>query len=287
MGTIQSRHFDEPDEIVSLPGVDGQVIVLGELYVGRFNHHPGWRWSEQMKPLVGTPSCQHHHQGVVLSGAIHIVTNDGAQRTIQAGEVFDIPPGHDAWVVGDEDCVTLEFGGVRDWWRMRVGGERVMATLMFTDIVGSTALAAQLGDTAWKELLVRHYDRVRDELDRFHGYEIKTTGDGFLAMFDGTARAVRCAASICQVARLDGLEIRAGVHSGEVERHPDTIQGLAVHAAARIAALAAAGEVLLSASTAALLEGSGLAFSDAGEYELKGLEGKRRLYRLSEDLPAG
>ena len=283
MGTIQAKRFDEPDEVVSLPGVDGQVVVMGELYVGRFVHHIGWRWSEHMKSLVGTPNCQHHHQGVVLSGAILIAMGDGAQRTIRAGEVFDIPPGHDAWVVGDEDCVTLEFRGVRDWWRPRAGGERVMATLMFTDIVGSTALAAQMGDSAWKELLARHYDRVRDELDRYHGYEIKTTGDGFQALFDGTARAVRCAASICRVARLDGLETRAGVHSGEVERYPDTIQGVALHAAARIAALAAPGEVLFSAAVAAMLEGSDLLFIDAGEHELKGLAGRRRLYRLVGD----
>ncbi len=158
-----------------------------------------------------------------------------------------------------------------------------MAALLFTDIIGSTALAARLGDAAWQELLDRHYTRVRLELDRFHGYEIKTTGDDFQALFDGTARAVRCAAVINQVARMDGLEIRAGVHSGEVERHPDSVQGLAPHTAARIASLAAPGEALFSAAVAAMLEGSDLLFSDAGEHELKGLAGRRRLYRLVGD----
>jgi len=114
------------------------------------------------------------------------------------------------------------------------------------------------------------------------------TGDGFLALFDGTARAVRCAAAICRVAREDGIEVRAGVHSGEVERYADDLRGVAVHAAARIAALAGPGDVLVSASTVALLEGSGLSFSDAGEHELRGLTGRRRIYRPTGDhSPSG
>ena len=286
MGEIQSKRFDEPDEVVSLPNLTGQIVVLGELYVGRYVHQPGWCWSKDVKPLVGTPSCQIHHQGVVLSGYTQITSDEGGQRTFGPGEVFDVSPGHDGCIVGEEPCVTIEFRGVRDWARPRVAGERVLATLLFTDIVGSTALAARLGDQPWQELLARHYDRVRLELDRFRGYEIKTTGDGFLALFDGAARAIRCAAAICRVARKDGIEVRAGIHTGEVERHTDTIQGVAVHVAARIAARAGAGEVLLSAPTVVLVEGSGLSFSDAGEHELKGLEGRRRLYRLLGDHPA-
>ncbi len=283
MGQIQSRHFDEPDEIVSLPNLSGQIVVLGETYVGRYAAQPGWRWSKDVKPVVGTSSCQHHHQGVVLSGHMQIATDDGARRVIGPGEAFDVPPGHDAWVVGDEPCVTIEFRGVRDWARATEAGERILATLLLTDIISSTATATRLGDAAWKELLARHYDRVRLELDRFRGYEIKTMGDGVLALFDGTARAVRCAAAIGRAAREDGIEVRAGVHSGEVERRTDDVRGVAVHAVARIAALAGTGEVLLSDSTVALLEGSGLSFSDAGEYELKGLSGPRRLFRLTGD----
>lgn len=286
MGEIQTKRFDEPDEVVSLPNLTGQIVVLGELYVGRYVHQPGWRWSKDVKPLVGTPSCQYHHQGVVLSGYAQITTDDGGQRTMGPGEAFDVPPGHDGQVVGDEPFVTIEFRGVRDWAKPTAAGERVLATLLFTDIVGSTAIAARLGDTAWTDLKARHYDRVRLELERFRGYEIETTGDGFLAFFDGTARAVRCAAAICQVARNDGIEVRTGVHSGEVERHIDRVHGVAVHLAARITALAGPGEVLLSASTVALLEGSGLTFSDAGEHGLKGFEGRRRLYRLVGDHSA-
>lgn len=285
MGKILSKSFDEPDEAISHPNLKGQVVVLGETYVGRYVHQPGWRWSRDMKPLVGTPNCQYHHQGFVLSGRAQVVTDEGAERIIGQGEAFDIPPGHDAWVLGEEPFVTVEFLGARDWARPKTAGERILASLLFTDIVGSTAIATRLGDTAWKELLARHYDHVRLELDRYRGYELKTTGDGFLALFDGTARAVRCAAAICQVARRDGLEVRAGVHTGEVERYPDNVQGLAVHIAARIMALAGPGEVLLSDSTTVLLEGSGLSFADAGEHELKGLEGRRRLHRLVGESP--
>lgn len=214
------------------------------------------------------------------------MTDDGAQRILGPGEAFNIPPGHDAWVVGDEPWVSIEFRGARDWARPKTAGERVLASLLFTDIVGSTTIATRMG-AAWKDLLARHYDRVRLDLDRFNGYEVSTTGDGFLALFDGTARAVRCAAAICKAAQLDGLQVRAGIHSGEVERYTDNVQGVAVHIAARIMAVSGPGEVMLSASTVALLEGAGLPFADAGEYELKGVSGRRRLYRLVEgDTPS-
>jgi class 3 adenylate cyclase len=137
-----------------------------------------------------------------------------------------------------------------------------------------------MGDAAWKELLGRHNDRVRLELDRFRGHEVTTTGDGFLAMFDGTSRAVRCAAAIHLVAGLDDLRIRAGVHAGEVERQAGNLRGVAVHVATRIASLAQPGEVLVSESAVALLDGAGLSLEDAGEHELKGVPGRRRVYRL-------
>ncbi len=280
MGELLSKQFDMPDELISQSRLTGQLVLLGETYVARYRHEPGWRWSHDVQPLVGTPSCQFHHQGFALSGRLHVVTAEGAERTIEAGEAFNIPPGHDAWVLGEAPFVSVEFVGVRDWARPATSGERVLVTLLFTDLVGSTALAARLGDASWKGLLSRHHDRVRQELDRFRGYEIDTTGDGFLAIFDGTARAVRCAGALCEAARQDGLSIRAGVHSGEVERYVDRVRGVAVHVAARIMALAGPGEVLLSASTMALLEGSGLQCVDAGDHVLKGLDGPRRLYRL-------
>ncbi len=199
---------------------------------------------------------------------------------LQSGEAFEVPPGHDARVIGDEPFVTIEFGGVHGWGKPAEAGERFVATLLVTDIVDSTKVATRLGDAPWKKLLAEHNEGVRIQLDRFRGVEVATTGDGFLAYFDGAARAVRCAAAIRKRTVQDGLRVRAGVHSGEVERDAGNLRGVAVHAVTRIAALANPGEVLVSAPTASLLEGAGLLLADAGEHELKGLPGARRVYRL-------
>jgi class 3 adenylate cyclase len=257
-------------------------VVLGEVYVARQVHQPGWSWSEHVQPIAGTATCQHHHQGVALSGRVEIEMEGGARRIVRAGDAFDIPPGHLSRVVGDEAYVTIEFTGVRGWAKPPESGERVVATLLVTDIVGSTDVVVRLGDAAWKEVLAGHGDRVRRELDRFRGLEVTTTGDGFLALFDGAARAVRCAAAIRDRAQDDGLQIRAGVHSGEVERQAGNVRGVAVHAVTRIAALAQPGEVLVSAPAVGLLEGSDLELEDAGEHELRGLPGRRRVYRLAQ-----
>ena len=283
MGGLESKRFDEPDEFNVLPLLTEQVVILGEVYLARTVLEPGRSWAEHVQPLVGTPSCLHHHQGVLLSGRLEVETDAGAIRRVGHGEAFDIPPGHDARVIGDEPAVAIEFTGVRGFGKPAPLGERVVATLLVTDIVDSTAVAARLGDAAWKELLGRHGDRVRLELDRFRGFEVTTTGDGFLAVFDGAARAVRCAAAVRDAAQRDDLEMRAGVHAGEVERQAGNVRGVAVHAATRIAALAQPGEVLVSAAAAALLEGSGLSLQDAGEHELKGLAGRRRVFRLLDD----
>jgi class 3 adenylate cyclase len=282
MGLISTRSIDQPDEIVSGHKVAKRIVTVGKTVIARIECQPGWRWSNDIKPTARTASCQHHHQGVVLSGSLQVASDEGGERIIGPADAFDILPGHDAWVIGDEPCVMIEFQGARDWGKRSESGERVLATLMVADIVGSTAAAARSGDTAWKALLARHYDSVRRELDSFRGVEVDASGDGFLAMFDGAARAVRCAASIREAAKEYGIEVRAGVHSGEVERHGEHLRGVAVHIAARVAALAQAGEVLLSTSTAAILEGSGLRFSDAGEHALKGLAERRRLFRLDE-----
>jgi class 3 adenylate cyclase len=275
-----SKRFEEPDEVVALPLAREEIVTLGEVHLGRTTHQPGWSWSEHVKPVAGTQSCLHHHQGFVVSGRVQIETDDGAVRILGPGDAFDVQPGHDARVVGDEPCVTINFLGVRGWGKPPELGERVVATLLVTDIVDSTAAAVRLGDAQWKRLLGRHGDRVRLELDRFRGLEIDTTGDGFLAMFDGASRAVRCAAAIAAAAEDDDLRVRAGVHSGEVEREGRALRGVAVHAATRIASLAKPGEVLVSDASVALLEGSGLELEHAGDHDLRGLPGQRRLYRL-------
>jgi class 3 adenylate cyclase len=159
--------------------------------------------------------------------------------------------------------------------------DRVLATVLFTDVVGSTEKVRALGDASWSELLDRHHDAVRRELERFSGEEIDTAGDGFLALFDGPARAIRCALAIVEALGPLGLSVRSGVHTGEVERRPgDKPRGIAVHTGARIMALAGASEVLVSGTTRDLVAGSGLEFEDRGDYELKGIEGARRLYAV-------
>jgi pimeloyl-ACP methyl ester carboxylesterase len=158
--------------------------------------------------------------------------------------------------------------------------DRVLATVMFTDIVGSTAKAAELGDRGWGNLVDRHHGAVRALLGRFRGTEVDTAGDGFFATFDGPARGVRCAQAIGGAVRDFGLEVRAGVHTGEVETIAGKVGGIAVSVGARIAALAAPSEVLVSQTVRDLVSGSGLTFEDVGEHELKGVPDRWHLYRL-------
>jgi class 3 adenylate cyclase len=164
--------------------------------------------------------------------------------------------------------------------------DTVLATLLFTDIVGSTEQAARLGDTAWRELLERHHALVRRELVRFRGEEKDTAGDGFFATFDGPARAIRCAQAVVAGVRELGLEIRAGLHTGECEVHDAKVAGIAVSIGARVAAAAHAGEVLVSQTVKDLVAGSGLSFEPRGERELKGVPGSWRLYGVSGRRPA-
>ena len=163
-------------------------------------------------------------------------------------------------------------------WNPPAGEERVLATMMFTDIVDSTSEAARLGDAAWSRLLEQHHAIVRAELARHAGEEIDTAGDGFFAVFDGPARAVRCGRAIAERLRSFGVDVRVGVHTGEVVRANGSVRGIGVHLAARVAAAASAGEVLVSSTTCDLVAGSGLTFVDRGEHELRGFDDKRRLY---------
>jgi class 3 adenylate cyclase len=164
----------------------------------------------------------------------------------------------------------------------RTGGatDRVLATVLFTDIVDSTKQSAELGDRQWRDLLDRHDAAVRRQLTRFRGREVKTTGDGFLATFDGPARALECACAIRDAARQLGIEVRGGVHTGEVEVRGDDIGGIAVHIAARVNALAADGEVWATRTVTELVVGSGLEFRDCGEHSLKGVPGEWRLFAV-------
>lgn len=283
MARLQSKSFATPDELRTFKYGTVKIVDLGDVAVGRMVWNPGWKWSEQVKPIAGTDHCEYHHIGVALSGTLHVLMRDGTELDIGPGTAYEIPSGHDAWVVGDEPFDTYDFAGVRTFGvPPDATGERVLATILFTDVVDSTATAERIGDNRWRQLLSEQADRVRFNLAAFRGREIKDTGDGFLAIFDGTARAVRCAAAILDSVSELGIRIRAGVHTGEVEIVPNDVRGVAVHTAARILSLAEPGEILVSGTTHDLLNGSGLRFVDRGSHELKGLTGERSVWALEQ-----
>jgi class 3 adenylate cyclase len=278
---LRSKRFDRPDEIRRVEKAHIELVELGELTIGRAIFEPGWRWSEHVKPIVGTESCQVHHLGYVVSGHLHIEMTDGASMDVMGGDAFEIPPGHDAWVIGDEPWISVDWAGRRLFAKSpKEISDRVFTTLVFTDLSGSTETLNRLGDTRWRLLLAEHNQAVRAEIERFGGREAKTTGDGFFVLFDSPARAVRGAAAMVDTATAHGLAARAGVHAGEVELEGEEVRGIAVHAAARILRVAQPGEVMVSTTVRDLLSGSGLEFADRGEFELRGLDGRRGLAAL-------
>jgi class 3 adenylate cyclase len=191
-------------------------------------------------------------------------------------------PGADYVVgIGDVDSVVDEVEEFLTGARAFVDTDRVLATVLFTDIVGSTERASVLGDRDWKELLERHDGLIRQKLGAFRGVEIHTTGDGFLATFDGPARAIRCARSIVDAVHQIDLQVRAGIHTGEIELMGDQVGGIAVHIGARVAALADADQVLVSGTVKDLVAGSGIAFEDRGSHTLKGVPGEWRLFAVA------
>ena len=197
------------------------------------------------------------------------------------GATFVGLDGRDWWpFLGDADALLDEVERFVVGSPVGHGEDRTLGTVVFTDIVGSTKRAAALGDGPWKTLLSEHDVIAKREIARFSGRYVASTGDGLLALFDGPARATACASAIASGVRSIDLEIRAGVHTGEVEHVGSDIRGLAVHIGARVAALAAPSEVLVSRTVKDLVTGSGLVFEDAGEHELKGVPDRWRLYRV-------
>ena len=278
---LRRKRFDRPDEVRVVEKARVELVELGELAVGRAIFEPGWRWSEHVKPIVGTESCQVHHIGYVMSGHLHVEMTDGASLDVVGGDAFEIPPGHDAWVIGDEPWVSVDWAGRRLFAKSpNEISDRIFATLVFTDLSGSTEMLTRLGDARWRLLLAEHNQAVRTEIERFGGREAKTTGDGFFVLFDSPARAVRGAAAMIDAATNHGLTARAGIHAGEIELQGDEVRGIAVHAAARILGVAQPGEVLVSSTIRDLLSGSGLDFVDRGGFELRGLNGFRSLAAL-------
>ena len=201
---------------------------------------------------------------------------------IEGARYVELPgSNHVPWAGGGADEILGEIREFLTGVREAPEPDRVLATVLFTDIVGSTEQATELGDRRWRELLDAHHAAVRRQLERFRGREIDTAGDGFLASFDGPARAIRCAEAAVESVRGIGLDIRAGVHTGECELHGGKLAGIAVHIGARVAGQAGPGEVLVSSTVRDLVAGSGLEFADRGSASLKGVPGEWRLYAVS------
>jgi class 3 adenylate cyclase len=228
-------------------------------------------------PTINTPTLLLHRVG---DGAIKVGHSRYMAERIPGAKYVELPGEDHLWWTGDADAILNQVEEFLTGTRHVVEIDRVLATILFTDIVGSTEQLAQVGDRRWSELLGEHFRLARHELARHRGREIKTTGDGLLATFDGPARAIRCASAIRNGTRQLGIEIRAGVHTGEVEVLDEDLGGIAVHTGARVAAEAGPGEVLVSSTVKDLVAGSGIAFDDRGAHSLKGVPGEWRLFRV-------
>jgi class 3 adenylate cyclase len=280
MGQVQRKRLDTPDEVLDIPSLKVNIVRVGSLTIGLGTVEPGFRWSTHVRKETDEPLCQVHHLQLLLSGRFAVQMADGEYVEIEPNEIFDVPPGHDAWVLGDEPAILLDFLGNIDQLGRPTSKDRIVTTLLMSDIVDSTATASRLGDTAWKQLLGEHNRLVRGRLERYLGEEVSTTGDGFLAMFASARGALRCAVSIRDATAGIGLPVRIGVHTGEIELLPGDIGGVAVHAAARLMALGGASDILVSSSTRGLVEGGDLRFESRGEQQLKGLENPIGVFAL-------
>jgi class 3 adenylate cyclase len=231
----------------------------------------------QALPLVQAPTLVLHVAASpfvpIEHGRLLAAQIDGAAFVeLEGGDLFAVTP--------DNYVVVQEVAEFLTGERPAVEIERVLTTMLFTDIVGSTDRVASLGDHRWRAILDAHDRNVREQLRKHRGHEIETAGDSFFVSFDGPARAIRCAQEIVLATEKLGIELRVGLHTGEVEVRRDHLGGLAVHIAARVGALATAGEVLVSRTVKDLVVGSGIEFIDRGEHELKGVPGTWRLYAV-------
>ena len=231
----------------------------------------------EILPAIAVPTLIVHRSGdsiAPVSQARLMADAIPGARYVELNERDHIP------FVGDVDAYLDEIEEFLTGARRSHPVDRMLATVLFTDIVGSTERAASAGDHGWRRLLDRHDEVVRRQLQRFRGREVKTLGDGFLATFDGPARAIECACAIRDGVRPLGIEVRAGLHTGECELRPDDVRGLAVNIGARVGALATAGEVLVSSTVKDLVVGADLGFEDRGVHELKGVPGEWRLFAV-------
>lgn len=281
MARLQRRRFSESDDVRVIPHGKIDVVALDDRVIGRMTYEPGWRWSVDVRPIAQTHLCQFHHVGVTMSGRLRVQMQDGVELEIGPSEVFEIPPGHDAWVVGDEPWVSIDFEAMRGYARAQGDAvRRVLSSILFTDIVDSTARAVAQGPARWREVVSRHNEIAERVIEAHDGRLIKTTGDGVIALFDSAERAIRAGSRFADAVRSLDIQIRAAVHTGEIELVAGDVRGVAVHVAARIMSLAPQDDVVVSATVHDIIDGTDLVFEDYGLHELKGLPGPRQLYRL-------
>lgn len=279
MSRVEVRDLGEPEAVVSYPLGETSQVRLARTVISHHVLQPGWSWEEHAQGSVGTASCELYHRGVVLGGRMGIRTDEGEELIIGPYQVFDLPPGHVTWVEGEDVLEMVDWAGGAGFDPKPGGEARAMATILFTDIVDSTVRARQAGDASWERTAAMHEDVVRGVLAGFGGREIETAGDSFLVVFGSAEGAIRCGLALVGALDEIQLQIRVGIHSGEVLMTGDQIRGLAVHAAARVMARAGAGDVLVSGITRDLTEGAtGLTFESRGRHHLKGLDREHELF---------
>ena len=228
-------------------------------------------------PEISSPTLVLHRDALALIDVGH---GRYLADHIERAKYVELPGSDTLYWVGNTGTMLDEIEEFVTGVRGGSGAERVLATVLFTDIVASTDRAAHLGDERWRDLLDRHDQSVRTELKRFRGREVKSVGDGFVATFDSPGRAIACALAIRQALNASAIEVRAGIHTGEIEVRGDDVAGMAIHIGARVSALAGPGEVFVSAAVPPLVAGSGIEFVDRGEHELKGVPGTWRLFAV-------
>jgi class 3 adenylate cyclase len=279
MGTAKNLSFQAPDHEPTFEEWWARFERLGA--------SPG-QWRE-LAGILGEIDVRSvlpniHAPTLVLQRSGDLIVDAGQSRAvaerIEGAKYVELEGRNHLPFLGDPDAIVDEIEEFVTGVRPAPLHDRVLSTVLFTDIVDSTRRASELGDHGWRELLERHNGLIRGLLARSHGREVDTAGDGFLAQFDGPARAVRCALGIVEGVRAFGLEVRAGVHTGEVELIGDNISGITVHIGARVAALAGPGEVLVSRTVVDLVAGSDLEFEDYGEREFKGVSGAWKIFRV-------
>jgi hypothetical protein len=243
---LQRRRFADSDDVRVTGRGKVEIVELDDRVVGRLVWEPGWRWSVDVKPIAGTQWCQSHHFGYSVSGHLRVQMSDGVELEVGPEEVFEIPPGHDAWVLGDEPFVTIDFEAMRGFAKAQIDtGRRTLASILMTDIVDSTARAVALGAAGWHEVVRRHNELAERAIDQHEGRLIKTTGDGVIGLFTSAGQAVRAASAIQVGVRPLEIGVRAAVHSGEVEQMTGDVRGVAVHQVARMMALGGADDIVV------------------------------------------